>query len=72
MTVDEARRAARREFGGVEQTREAYRELSGLPLLDTLRQDLRFALRGLTQRPGFADCDDIDPGAGNRSHYSRF
>jgi putative ABC transport system permease protein len=54
MTVDEARRAARREFGGVEQTREAYRELSGLPLLDTLQQDLRFALRGLTQRPGFA------------------
>ena len=54
MTLEEARRAARREFGGVEQTREAYRELRGLPLLDTMRQDLRFAVRGLTRRRGFA------------------
>jgi len=54
MTLEEARRAARREFGGVEQAREAYRDLRGLPLLDTLRQDLRFAVRGLVQRRGFA------------------
>jgi len=54
MKPEEAKYAARREFGGVEQTREAYRELRGLPTLDTLGQDLRFAVRGLTQRRGFA------------------
>jgi len=54
MTPDEARHAARREFGGVEQTREAYREQRGLPFLDTLAQDLRFTFRGLAARPGFA------------------
>jgi putative ABC transport system permease protein len=54
MTPEEARYAARREFGGVEQTREAYRELRGLPFLDMLGQDLRFAARSLTRRRGFA------------------
>src|SRR5450631_607788 len=54
MAEDEARFAARREFGGVEQTREAYREQRGLPFLDTLAQDLRFTFRGFAARPGFA------------------
>ena len=45
MTLDEARKAGRREFGGVEQVRESYREQRGLPFLDTMWQDLRFAFR---------------------------
>jgi putative ABC transport system permease protein len=53
MTPEEARHAARREFGGVEQAKELYREQRGLPLLDSLMQDVRFALRSLGQRPGF-------------------
>jgi putative ABC transport system permease protein len=54
MSVEDARAAALREFGGVEQTKEIYRQQRGLPFLDVALQDLRFALRGLVRRPGFA------------------
>lgn len=48
-----ARAAARREFGGVAQAKEAYRGGRGLPWLETLAHDLRYALRTLRLNPGF-------------------
>ena len=53
MTPQQARTAALRNFGGVAQTREAYRQQRGIPLLESLGDDLRFALRQLRNAPGF-------------------
>jgi predicted permease len=49
----EARSAALRAFGGITQTRETWRIQRGLPLLESLVRDLRFALRQLRKAPGF-------------------
>jgi predicted permease len=53
MSVVEARREALMKLGGVEQTKEFYRQRRGLPLLETVFQDLRFAARMLLKNPGF-------------------
>ena len=54
MTPEEARRAARREFGGVEQVKETWRDTLGFPALDSVVQDLRHAVRAMRRNPGFA------------------
>jgi predicted permease len=53
MDPSAARRAARREFGGVAQTQETYRERRGIAWIETAAKDLRYALRGLSRSPGF-------------------
>ena len=50
----EARRRARLEFGGVEQVKEQCRDARGTRWLDDALQDVRYALRTLRQRRGFA------------------
>ncbi|MGE0864885.1 MAG: ADOP family duplicated permease [Vicinamibacterales bacterium] len=54
MSPAEARLAARKSFGGVDQTKMLYREQRGLPIVDALMQDVRFALRVLARDRGFA------------------
>jgi hypothetical protein len=54
LTPAEARRQALIRLGGAEQTRQAYRERSRLPFLETLGQDAAYAFRVLRKNPGFA------------------
>ncbi len=42
---DDARAAARREFGGVERTKEQYRDVRGLPFLESIAGDFVHAAR---------------------------
>ncbi len=54
MSLEEARFAARRAFGGIEQLKEALREERSFLWLDHIHQDLRFAFRSVRKNAGFA------------------
>src|SRR5215472_12581897 len=53
MPPAEARRAALREFGGVEQLKEECRDMRRTNYIHDFAQDLRHAARMLRKSPGF-------------------
>src|SRR6266567_4715566 len=53
MTPEEARYAALRELGGVEQIKEECRDMRRVNYIENFLQDVRYGLRMLARNPGF-------------------
>jgi len=53
MAPEEAHRRARIKFGNVESMKEGYRDQRGLPVVEAILQDTRFALRSFLRAPRF-------------------
>ena len=54
MTPADARRRAVLALGGIEKTKEEYRDRRGLPAVESIIQDVRYAVRGIARNPVFA------------------
>jgi putative ABC transport system permease protein len=64
MSPDEARSAATRSFGGMEQIKEVCRDLRGVGWIEALGQDVRFGLRLLRRNPAFTGIAVLSLGLG--------
>ncbi|MGO8736606.1 MAG: ADOP family duplicated permease [Terriglobia bacterium] len=53
LSPEEARRAARRRFGGIDQMKEEHRDQRSFRWIETLLRDLRYGLAALRRAPGF-------------------
>jgi predicted permease len=53
LPIEEAKKRARLEFGGLEQVKEECRDARGSNFLDSLFQDLRYGWRMLVKNPGY-------------------
>ena len=64
MPPAEARAAARRSLGGLTQIQEECRDMRRINPLETIWNDLRYAVRTLGRTPGFAMVITLTPCAG--------
>jgi len=54
LSSEDARYAAKRQFGGISQLKQTRRESRSIPQLQFLGRDLRFALRTIRKSPWFS------------------
>ena len=72
MSHADATRQARLAFGGVERIKDDTRDARGIALLETIAQDLRYAVRGLRAKPGFTAAVIITLGLGIGANAAMF
>src|SRR5687768_10222005 len=53
MSAEQARTAARRQFGGIESMKEEHRDGRTFSWMENLWRDIRYGLAGLARDPGF-------------------
>jgi predicted permease len=53
LSPEEARRRALVKIGGIEQSKELHRDARGIPAIEAILQDLRYAVRTLRRDAGF-------------------
>lgn len=53
LPPEEARLAARREFGGIQQVKEQHREQRSAQWMETILRDVRYGVASLARNPGF-------------------
>jgi predicted permease len=53
LSREDARLAALRDFGGITQTKQVYREVRSFTWPEDLRQDVKYSFRRLVKDPGF-------------------